>query len=185
MKKQYIILSLILTFALMFLGKTFAGLFVTEDMKVPGINFNGRTVEMTILKDSETGSFLAANGSFKVTNPTSKNGFNIASADSEVKSILLTRENGKVVSCALNENPGQSFLHINGLKGTYNIVPSKIEDCSKALEKSAAISSILEDCSSDKDIAAASFLEDMSPAERAILLEVAKIAAFVIIGQVI
>ena len=195
--KKYIILTLITAFALLLLGKVFAGLLVTEDLKVPQINFNDGATELTILKGSEAGSFLATNGSFKVTNPVSENGFNVAALDSNVKSILLTKTTGEIVSCTLNEKPGESYLHVNDLKGTYNIVPSKIDSCEEALSKSTEISSILQDyilleaSSNNQDISndisnvvMASFFDDMSDDEKKILFEVAKIAAIVIVGQI-
>ncbi|MFA7142337.1 MAG: hypothetical protein WC157_03485, partial [Candidatus Paceibacterota bacterium] len=98
--------------------------------------------------------------------------------------------------CTLNEKPGESYLHVNDLKGTYNIVPSKIDNCEEALSKSTAISSILNDYmevdtmdqNMEKhvtDAVMASFFDDMSDDEKKILFEVAKIVTIVLVGQII
>lgn len=179
--KKYILIAFGFSF-LLASNVACAGLLVTDDMKVPEIDFNGGKTEMTILKDSETEYFFVSKGSFTVTNPISKNGFNVASSNKEVKTILLTSEDNKVVSCALNEKPGESFLHINNLKGKYNIVPSKIEDCSKAFSSNKVFKTKF----NDSDVVLASFWDDMSEEQKEkLLLELGKIALIIIVGQVI
>lgn len=179
--KKYILIAFISLF-LLSSNSAFAGLLITDDMKVPGVNFNGKTTEMTILKDSEAEYFFVSKGSFTVTNPISKNGFNVASLDKEVKTILLKDASNKIVSCASNDKPGESFLHINNLKGKYDIVPSKIEDCSKAFSSNKVFKTKF----NDSDVVLASFWDDMSAEQKEkLLLELGKIALIMIVGQVI
>lgn len=175
--KKYILIAFISLF-LLSSQSAFAGLLVTEDMKVPGVDFNGKTTEMTILKDSEAEYFFVSKGGFSVTNP-SKNGFNVASSNNEVKTILLISEDNKVVSCALNEKPGQSYLSVSDLKGKYNIVPSTIESCEKALGYDKTFGSVM-----TSDVVLTSFWDDMSQEQKErLILELGKIAVIMLIGQ--
>jgi len=127
---------------------------------------------------------------FTVTNPTSKNGFNVASSNEEVRTILLTSQDNKVISCTLNKEPGKSFLHIANLKGRYNIIPSKIEDCGKAMGLNKTFATRIEATSqnmnlkSTSNIVTASFWDDMSTEQKErLLLEISKIAVIILIGQ--
>ncbi|HOI60276.1 MAG TPA: hypothetical protein PKU93_03035 [Candidatus Pacearchaeota archaeon] len=180
--KKYILIAFISLF-LLSSNSVSAGLLITDDMKVPGVNFNGKTTEMTILKDSEAEYFFVSNGAFTVTNP-SQNGFNVASSNNEVKTILLTSEDDKVVSCALNDNPGKSYLHISDLKGKYNVVPSTIESCEKALSFNKTFATISSNKIIDSNIVLSSFWDDMSQEQKEkLILEIGKIAVIMLIGQ--
>ena len=172
--KKYIITTLLIL-SLLAVKIAFAGLLITKDTKIPGIDFNGRKTELIILKDSEADYFLATKGVFEVTNPTSLKGFNVATKDEEVKTLLLMSADNKVVLCEENKDPGKSFLHINNLKGKFRIVPSKIETCEKAFNLNENSQAVL-----------ASFFEDMTPEQKEkLVLELGKIALIIFIGHTI
>ena len=61
--RKYIITTLLIL-SLLAVKIAFAGLLITKDTKIPGIDFNGRKTELIILKDSEADYFLATKGVF-------------------------------------------------------------------------------------------------------------------------
>ncbi len=157
--------------SLLALKIAFAGLLITEDMKVEGIDFNGGKTQMTIKKGSSAEYFFVSQGIFEVTNIESENGFNVASKNKEVKTILLKDKNHNIISCVENENPGETVLHINHLKGKYQIIPSKKETCNQNEDKTA-------------NAVLTSFWDDMSSEQKQeLILELGKIALIIFIGQ--
>lgn len=203
--KKYILLIAFLSLSFLSFQTASAGLLVTEDMDITDIALENSATNATILKGSETGSFFVSKGSFRVTNPSD---FKVVFPNPNVKSIFLVGEDGKIVSCEENKKPGESFLNVTNLKGTYEIVPSETETCKSldqfprnkfspivALRESEykkLVEKLGEDVVEDaifqdnpNKIQKASFLDEMSDEDKErILLDLGKIAAFIIIGQI-
>jgi hypothetical protein len=80
---------------------------------------------MLIFSGSTAGYWTYDSGSFTVSEPGS---FKIGSANSSVKSILVT-QSGRTAACGVNSTPGTSYVTLTDLSGTYVVTPSTATSC--------------------------------------------------------
>ncbi|MBU4536546.1 peptidoglycan-binding protein, partial [Patescibacteria group bacterium] len=98
----------------------------SSNMTVADVTFGDTTVDMIILSGSTAESVTFDSGVFTVTNPGSY--FKVASSDSSVKSIQVSRSGG-TVACSENTTAGTSYTLLPTNTGTYTIRPSATTQC--------------------------------------------------------
>lgn len=126
MKKSFIIVILFLLLVLpaMAMATEFV---VDENIVVEAVTFGGATADMIIFNGAQAESITYYDsGTFTVTNPGV---FQVGSANTAVKTILVKDIGGTTISCANNSTPGTSYVTLPATAATYTIVPSATASC--------------------------------------------------------
>jgi hypothetical protein len=103
---------------------------------VSDVTFGTTTADLIIMASSSAESWSYDSGAFTVTNPDSINYFKVGSADSSVKAIRVSLGTTSV-ACLKNIDPGNNYVSLPSIAGTYSVEPLNINLANSASYNSA------------------------------------------------